>query len=398
MQVYEKNPGVLTRWSSFENPTAQRGQAARENKGAKGHAFDSLAAGEQKTLLDVEGAGMVHRIWMTTNDTSQTMLRSLKLEMYWDGASIPAVSVPLGDFFGIGLGRKTPFECALFSDPEGRSFVCVIPMPFRKSAKIAITNESDTPLTHLFYDINISLGVQHTPETLYLHAHWRREAPNQLGRDFSILPDVPGAGRFLGCNLGVIANPAYEGAWWGEGEVRVWFGDDDRPTLCGSGTEDYIGTAWGQGRYAHRLQGCPIADNEKNQWAFYRYHLDDPIYFDDGCRVTIQTIGGCRKEKVLVLEDKQVPIIPVSVDPGDRGSFVRLLEQGAPLRTLKENGWCNFWRQDDWSATAYFYHESPTGMLPPLSPVGTRTSGLSTSVRFLHEETQASAPHQQQGL
>ena len=376
MMIYEKALGIQTRWSSFENPKAERGQGAIENKGAKGHAFDSLAAGERKTLLDVVGSGTIHRIWLTINDRSPGMLRGLRLDMFWDGASEPAVSAPLGDFFGIGLGRRIRFECALFADPEGRSFVSFLQMPFRKSARIVITNESGTDLVHLFYDINISLGVEHTPETLYMHAHWRRESPNALGQDFVILPDVPGSGRFLGCNVGVIADPMYEGAWWGEGEVKVWFGGDEHPTLCGTGTEDYIGTAWGQGAFSQRLHGCPIADGDQGQWAFYRYHLDDPIYFNDGCRVAIQTLGGCEKTRVLSLQARNIPLLPVTVDQNDRGPFVRLMDRGAPLSAVPEDGWCNFWRQDDWSATAYFYHESPAGLLPALPPAAFRTQGL----------------------
>jgi hypothetical protein len=377
MTIYEKAPAVQTRWSSFENLKAERGQAARENKGAKGHAFDRLASGERKTLLDVDGSGIIHRIWLTISDRSPEMLRGLRLDMSWDGASQPAVSAPLGDFFGIGLGRRTRFECALFAVPEGRSFISFLQMPFRKSARITITNESDKDLVYLFYDINISLGVEHTPETLYLHAHWRRESPNALGQDYVILPEVPGCGRFLGCNVGVIADPMYEGAWWGEGEVKVWFGGDEHPTLCGTGTEDYVGTAWGQGTFAQRLHGCPIADGDNRQWAFYRYHLDDPIYFNDGCRVAIQTIGGCEKTKVLSLHAKNVPLIPVSIAQGDRGPFVRLMDCGAPLGSVPEDGWCNFWRQDDWSATAYFYHESPAGLFPALQPAAFRSKGLS---------------------
>jgi hypothetical protein len=38
--------------------------------------------------------------------------------MYWDDAAKPAVSAPLGDLFGLGLGRILPFQNALFSDPE----------------------------------------------------------------------------------------------------------------------------------------------------------------------------------------------------------------------------------------------------------------------------------------
>src|SRR5699024_9431644 len=101
--------------------------------------------------------GIVNKIRMTIKDRSPVMLRSLRIEMYWDGASKPAVSVPLGDFFGVGLGQTTSFENDFFSNPEGRSFNCFIPMPFHKSAKITITNDADEDLSHIFYNVNYQL-------------------------------------------------------------------------------------------------------------------------------------------------------------------------------------------------------------------------------------------------
>jgi hypothetical protein len=381
MYLFEKPRGVQTRWFSFENSEAERGRAGLQNRGAKGHAFDYVAAGETKTLLDVAGSGTVCRIWITINDRSPEMLRSLRLDMYWDHAGHPAVSAPLGDFFGVGLGRRTAFECALFSDPEGRSFNCCIPMPFRKAARITLTNESAQPLSHLFYDVDLLLGVEHSPETLYFHAHWRRESPNALGEEFLILPSVVGSGRFLGCNLGVIADARYEGTWWGEGEVKCWFGSDANPTLCGTGTEDYIGTGWGQGVYAHRFQGCLIADSSAQHWAFYRYHVEDPIFFEDGCKVAIQTIGGSSKANVIELLKKEVPLLPISLDASVVGGFVPLLDHDPPIDLLADSapdGWCNFWRQDDWSGTAYFYLDSAEGVLPPISSAASRVAGLAT--------------------
>jgi len=380
MQLFEKPRGVQTRWFSFENTSAERGGAGTENRGAKGHAFDQLAAGETKTLLDVGGCGTVCRIWLTIGDRSPEMLRGLRLDMTWDDADRPAVSAPLGDFFGVSLGRRAPFECALFSDPEGRSFNCFIPMPFRHGARITITNESDRRLAHLFYDVDLLLGVEHSAETLYFHAHWRRESPNALGKEFAILPRVPGNGRFLGCNLGVIAEEAYAGAWWGEGEVKCRFGGEETPTLCGTGTEDYIGTGWGQGVYAHRTQGCLVADRDRRQWAFYRYHVDDPVYFEDGCEVAIQTMGGCGRQQVLELRQKGAPLLPVTIDTAEENGFLRLMDREQPVDLQSPeipDGWVNFWRQDDWSATAYFYLDSAGGVLPPIAPAAERIAGLS---------------------
>ena len=86
-------------------------------------------------------------------------MRSLRIEMFWDGATEPAVAAPLNDFFGMGLGRKAVFESALFADPEGRSFNCFAPMPFRKHAKMVVTNESSKDVT-IFYEVDLTLGDQ----------------------------------------------------------------------------------------------------------------------------------------------------------------------------------------------------------------------------------------------
>lgn len=380
MELFRKSNGIQTRWASFENPSAGHGCAGRSNGGAKGNPCQPLRAGETVVLLDVVGCGRVTRLWMTLRDRSPDMLRGTVIRMFWDGAREPAVCCPAGDFFGVGLGRRVAFENALFSDPEGRSFNCSIPMPFRTAARITLTNETDRDNTMLFYDVDLLLGLPADPDALYFHAAWRRENPNALGQDFTILPEIRGAGRFLGCNLGIIARPAYDGSWWGEGEVKVWLdGDGEFPTLCGTGTEDYIGTAWGQGSYAHRAQGCLVADAANRQWAFYRYHLDDPIFFERCCRVAIQTIGGNMRTRVADLLRAGAPLIPVTFSPPGRDPLL-LRDKTTPAVDLLDpdlpDGWVNFHRQDDWSATAYFYLDRPENGLPPLAPLMERTQGL----------------------
>lgn len=378
MSLYQKPAGVQTRWASFENPGAQKGGAATTNRGAKGHAFDVLAAQSSQTLFDVAGSGTVCRIWLAISGYSPQVLRSIRIDMFWDGCATPAVTAPLGDFFGAGLGLQRPFECALFSAPEGRSFNCFVPMPFRSSARITLTNEGDSDVM-LFYDVNCLMNVEHNDDTLYFHSHWRRESPNTLGADYTILPLVHGSGRYLGCNISVVTNPLYGDEWWGEGECKVWLdGDTTNPTLCGTGTEDYIGTAWGQGEFAHRTQGCLVADKENRQWCFYRYHIDDPVFFDSDCRVTLQTIGGGTLDRVVEMQQQGASLIPISIAGPAVERFTRLLDEPGEtdLQQIEPHeGWCNFFRQDDWSSTVYFYLDRPENELPALAPIVSRIVG-----------------------
>ncbi|NJY61737.1 DUF2961 domain-containing protein [Salinimicrobium sp. CDJ15-81-2] len=371
---------ATTRWVTFENTDAQKGAGGMENKGAKGHAFERLKAGESVDLVNFDGSGLVNRIWLTISDRSPEMLRSLKIEMFWDGEENPAVSVPLGDFFGIGLGKKAAFESALFADPEGRSFNCFIPMPFKEKAVIRVTNESKKDLHQIFYEINLLEKSHFQEEVLYFHAYWSRDLETELGKDFVILPKVEGKGRFLGTNIGIFTNELYEDTWWGEGEVKIYLdGDSEYPSLVGSGTEDYVGTAYGQGVFAHQYQGSPVVDVEEGAYAFYRFHIPDPVYFYEDIKVTIQQMGGAPKEKVQELVKNGARLIPVTVDQFPE--FTNLLEMDESLVLEDEDfpqGWTNFYRSDDVSATAYFYLDRPGRMLPPLQSIEAKTSNLSS--------------------
>jgi hypothetical protein len=376
-ELYTIPSNTQTGWSSFENPKAAKGRGAQENKGAKGHPSEIIQPSESRVLLDVQGAGTVQRIWMTLSDRSPKMLRAMRLDMYWDGEKQPAVSVPVSDFFGVGLGRTASFQNVFFSNPEGRSFNCYIPMPFRKGARIVLTNESNKPQT-LFYDINFSRLPAQVPGSLYFHAYWNRNTGTKLGEDFEILPAVTGKGRFLGCNLGIITDTVYGRSWWGEGEVKLFIdGDRQLPTLVGTGTEDYIGTGWGQGAYAHQYQGCPIADTTNRQWAFYRYHVPDPVYFYAGCRVTIQQMGGDMGGNVKKIAAAGARLIPVTVARGNE--YLKLMEMN-PIPQLTDpnfpDGWTNFYRLDNYTSTAYFYLNKPANNLPPLASLNDRTEGL----------------------
>jgi hypothetical protein len=155
-------------------------------------------------------------------------------------------------------------------------------------------------------------------------------------------------------------------------------GDGAFPTLAGTGTEDYFGTGWGQGTFSQRYQGCLIADETKEQYAFYRYHVPDPVYFDKEIRVTIQQMGGDGKTSVLQMLKEGVPIVPVSVAYGD--TFVKLLEGEKPVdletHDSPSGAWTNYFRQDDVCATAFFYLDRPENGLPPLAPVAERIAGM----------------------
>ena len=165
----------------------------------------------------------------------------------------------------------------------------------------------------------------------------------------------------------IVNTEDYLNTWWGEGEVKMYIdGDSEYPSLCGTGTEDYIGTAWEQGQYATLYQGCPLADFENNQFAFYRYHIPDPVFFHEDIRVTIQQIGFCEFDKRERLSEQGKTYYKAG---SDRKAF----DLSDPLEVPPY-----LEREDDLSSCAYFYLDKPETSLPRLAPVDKRTKDCST--------------------
>ena len=358
--------------SSFENPNGIKSNGGKTNQTAKGNAFEDLKAGQTKTLLDVKGAGVIQRMWFTVGDRSPAMLRAMRLRIYWDGQLKPAVDVPFGDFFGFGLSKAVKLESALFTNPEGRSFNSYIQMPFKTGAKVILTNESATDITLLFYDIDFMQLEKPESDALYFHAYWTRQKTSAVGSDFEFLPKIEGKGRYLGVNMGVNADKRYQETWWGEGEVKLYLDNDEKyPSYNGTGTEDYIGTGWGMGTYTNLYQGCTIANDTTKQYAFYRFHIPDQIFFSKNFRGTIQQIGGGMRDLMRKLVKENLPLKPISVQAGT--VFRRLLDNPKDVNDADfPNGWVNFYRVDDYSATTYFYLDKPSSSLSELPNVKQR--------------------------
>jgi hypothetical protein len=389
-------PSTITKWISPENISGKKGAGGKANQGAKGSAFLTVKAGEQLVMMDVKGSGIIRRMWLSgTIPRSEEQRRMVRIDMYWDGSKKPAVSAPIGDFFGLGLGLSVPYKNALFSNPEGRSFNFTIPMPYRTGARIVITNESSAHAL-VWYDINYT--EEKVPDdALYFHAYWNRVMHTALGTDHVILPQVNGKGRFLGTNVGVIGDSAYRNTWFGEGEVKVFLdGDKQLPTLAGTGTEDYIGTGWGQGEYQDQYQGSLVSDSKNDVYAFYRYHVPDPVYFQKDCKVTIQQIGNTSVKNLRDMIARGVQLKPVWVFKQGSNADIFNLQGNPPEQILlldrpdikgindpmfdKEAFGANFYRSDDVSSVAYFYLNKPFSNLPEMKDKQLQIEGMKEKV------------------
>jgi hypothetical protein len=354
--------GLDSRAACFENPRGDRGAGGQAASGRKGAAAGIVDPGGRLALVEATGPGIIRHIWLTFPHADPVQARSLRLDGYYDGADKPSISVPVLDFFGLAHGRVAAYTSALTDAREGRGFNAWIPMPFREGVRLELVNASDTALL-LYFQVDYSLQPV-AEDAGYLHVSFRRENPTTPGLDFTIVEGLTGPGRFLGCVLGIrVIDRKF---WYGEGEVKFYRdGDSAHPTICGTGLEDYVGTAWGMGAHFAAYGGAPFslgADPDGGQpspelVSCYRWHIADPIVFHHDFRVTVQQIGFATFRPG---EEAEFRRYARAVDSAGRG-WRRDPDSGLILGLYE--------RSDDYSAAAFVYCRQPQAV-PITDPAG----------------------------
>jgi hypothetical protein len=298
-----------TRSISAENFTGEKGQAGMATEGTGAGCARDLGQGwkvspsvrvEPNTIFnaaEISGQGAIQQIWLTLHPKAW---RSTILRIYWDGEETPSVETPVGDFFCSGWNTRCNIRSlAVAVNPAG-GFNSYWEMPFRQSARITLENRSEEPVT-IWYQINYTLTS--VPEdAAYFHAQFRRSNPLPYATVHTLLDGVRGQGHYVGTYLAWGVN---NNGWWGEGEIKFFMdGDQEFPTICGTGTEDYFGGAWNfefpegeYGVFTGPYTGLPQVIKpdglyrSQQRFGLYRWHIMDPIRFEQDLKVTIQALG-----------------------------------------------------------------------------------------------------------
>ncbi len=322
----------LSRAITPENPDGAPGGGARATEGTGAAAARELGRGWKVSpsvdiqpgttwpVADIRGPGRITHIWLTTHPSHW---RSLVLRAWWDGAAEPAVEVPLGDFFANGWGAFAQVSSAMVAvNPHG-GFNCYWPMPFRTGARLSVENLGEAAATLYFqvdYEIEEQPGEEVGPETgrddrsAYFHAQFRRSNPLPERQTHPLLDEIEGRGHYVGTYLAWATNSP---GWWGEGELKFYLdGDQEFPTICGTGTEDYFGGAWnfdvpGRGYTEYSTPYLGLAQVlrpdglyfSQQRFGMYRWHVPDPVRFATGLRVDLQALGWQSGGRYLPLRD-----------------------------------------------------------------------------------------------
>lgn len=289
-----------------------------------------IPPGATLVIADLEGPGIIRHIWNTIAAQEIGYSRLVVVRMYWDGESEPSVQCPLGDFFGVGHGVDTPMDSLpICVTSEGRARNCYWPMPFRKSAKITVTNEGRKRINALYWYVDWTKVPKLPRNAGYFHAVYRQEHPTIMGRNY-LIGDIEGRGHYVGTLLNVRQHTA---SWWGEGDDFFFIDGETEPSLRGTGSEDYLCDAWGLRKLSGLFYGVPVIGNYEPyaRTTAYRWHICDPVAFNKSLRVEIEHKG------------------------------VTFNENGEVRSGFEE-------REDDFSSVAFWYQTEPHKPFAPLPP------------------------------
>lgn len=323
--------GNLSRLSSAksrsitaENPTgavgaggmaeaASDGPARDLGQGWKTKPYELVGPGQVFTLAEIEGPGALQSFWFAGG-----AMRDCILRIYWDGQEHPSVECPISDFFAVPWAKRQQTRAQegplmiVNSLPvavnPNRGLNCFWEMPFRESARVTVENRHPVRDYVCFYQINYTL-TDVPDDCAYFHAQFRRENPVAYAVPYTIVDAIKGCGHYVGTSMGWGINNT---GWWGEGEIKFYMdGDDEFPTICGTGTEDYFGGAYDwevEGEYVeystpfmgmHQVIRPDGMYDSQHRHAMYRWHIMDPIRFEEDLRVTIQSLGWRGERRYL---------------------------------------------------------------------------------------------------
>ena len=322
-----------------------------------------IRPGERVTIVDIQGCGVIRKLWMSMNYVGKALYPRARernsqvwIECFWDGADQPAISAPIGDFFGHIMGRDLPFENYFFSDPSGRSLQTYIPMPFRKEARIDVINNFDLPIS-MFHEVRCTMDEDLPEDAGYLHAYYNQLITDEPGQVYTVLPLVEGRGRYLGTHLGIRVK-AENGLEWHHGGFSFSV-DSDQPNMLTATLDDYCGSSWDYDRvYHHQDSGLLFSEyfpEGGGEHAIYCYHRRDPLYFQESCSVTYRACHGAPVTEFVEwysTDESRLKAIACDQSLDDIRMFIA--EGGG-----KSSDFVEFFTNDDLYSVAYYYLDRP---------------------------------------
>ncbi len=250
--------------------------------------FVSILPGKTLTLADLKGPGAIRRLWLTILPSEPGYARLMTLRIYWDGEKAPSVECPIGDFFGVGHGLDAVLNSIPVRDSaDGRARSCNWVMPFRKSARVTVTNDGTLATWGFYYQVDGDYE-KIAADAPYFHASYRQAFPCKPGN--YVVADIQGKGQYVGT---VLSTRSTSEGWWGEGNDYFFIDGEQVPSLRGTGMEDYFGEAWALRKSDGPYEGCSVFEGGYTgaRGTCFRWHVPRPHQLHQEPKSRVSTHG-----------------------------------------------------------------------------------------------------------
>ncbi len=217
-------------------------------------------------LLSLNRSGTINHIKINPLYAPDTYaLNHIFLRIFYDGNDKPDVEVPIGPFFGSGLG-EADVRSLFVGMSTSATYYCYLPMPFRKGIRITLQNRSHQAGGEFFCEVGCTDGFDKLPKDAsvgYFGAVYNKAWPIVEPTDY-VLFDYKGTGALVGQVMTVEPVKPDRKRWW-EGDMRIYIDGEKKPRFHGTGHEDeYQGgwsTFWLTNPYSLPLFGQPKTEN-----------------------------------------------------------------------------------------------------------------------------------------
>ncbi|GAB6166691.1 hypothetical protein JCM19992_26910 [Thermostilla marina] len=276
---------------SAESPSTH--VAKLKSFGTSGKAVYPFTEGSktEAELFAYEGAGCLTHMWFGGNWPGWEETR---IRVYVDGEESPSIDFEL--FLGHGIGFRDEFapwgtkRIGKTGQPSGVYNTYRIPFgkSVRVTAQLAPGDDKNKRFWYIIRGVEnmpIEFGGVRLPETARLHLYKRENYTAQPLEEFDIV-DVESAGMLYQVTIAA-RSTAFT---FLESCVRAYFDGATDPVLLSSGLEDYfLGTYFfNRGMYHTDVAGLTHMDKEDHSFSAYRFHEEDPIFFQKGLRLTLR--------------------------------------------------------------------------------------------------------------
>lgn len=222
------------------------------------------AAGKRRQveIISTGGPGVIQHIKINPlYNPDKYSLNHVYLRIFYDGREKPSVDVPIGPFFGSGLGEADVRGMFVGMSSSG-AYYCYWPMPFQESIRIVLENRSHDSGGDFFCEVGYTRGALDVPGAArlgYFGAKYNTAWPIVEQKDY-VLFNYEGTGAVVGQVMTVEPVKPDRKRWW-EGDMRIYIDKEDQPRFHGTGHEDeYQGgwsTFWLTNPYSLPLFGQP---------------------------------------------------------------------------------------------------------------------------------------------